>query len=144
MFLSGLPLGPALAARLPGGGPKGLAVDLQIRIGGGTAGDYAGLADFLNGSRDFRGRVRQVTGPPADGKLDGGVIEMLTVAVGSGGLGVALTTSLNKWLENRRPDVTAEVTVTSERRTVKLHARNANARALKLLRDIILHDADER
>lgn len=118
-------------------------MDLQIRIGGGTADDYIALADYLSGSRDFRGRVQRVTGPPAEGKLDAGVIEMLTVMVGSGGLGVALTTSLNKWLENRRPDVTAEITVTQKRRTVTLHARNTNAQALKLLRDI-LHDADEQ
>ncbi|MFI6960017.1 hypothetical protein ACIBJI_41945 [Nocardia sp. NPDC050408] len=118
-------------------------MDLQIRIDGGTVDDYIALADHLNGSRDFRGRIRQVTGPPADGKLDAGVIEMLTVAVGSGGLGVALTASLNKWLENRRPDVTAEITVTPKRRTVMLHARNANTKALRLLHDI-LRDADER
>lgn len=116
---------------------------LQIRIAGGTADDYVALAGYLNGSRDFRGQVRQVTGPPADRKLDVGAIQMLTVAVGSGGLGVALTTSLNKWLENRRPDITAEVTVTPEHRTVILRARNANAKALKLLRDI-LRNADEQ
>jgi Effector Associated Constant Component 1 len=118
-------------------------VDLQIRIGGGTVDDYIALADYLNGSRDFRGRVRRVTGPPADGTLNAGVIEMLTVAVGSGGLGVALTASLNKWLENRRPDVTAEVTVTPGRRTVKLHAANANTKAVQLLHDV-LRDADEQ
>jgi hypothetical protein len=118
-------------------------VDLQIRIDGGTANDYVALANYLNGSRDFRGRVRQVTGPPADAKLGADVIEMLTVAVGSGGLGVALTTSLNKWLETRRPDVTAEVTVTPKRRTVKLIARSANSEALKLVRDVLL-GADEQ
>jgi hypothetical protein len=118
-------------------------VDLQIRIDGETADDYVALADYLNGSRDFRGRVRLVTGPPEDGKLDVDVIEMLTVMVGSGGLGVALTTSLNKWLETRRPDVTSEVTVTPRRRTVKLTTRSANSEALKLLRGILL-GADEQ
>lgn len=118
-------------------------MDLQICINGGTVDDYIALADYLNGNRDFRGRVRKVTGPPAEGKLNAGVIEALTVAIGSGGLGVALTTSLNKWLENRRPDITAEVTVTPQRRTVKLHARNANTKALRLLHDT-LQDGDER
>lgn len=100
-------------------------MDLQIRIDGGTVDDYIALTGYLNGSRDFRGRVRQVTGPPEDGKLDAGVIEMLTVAVGSGGLGVALSASLNKWLENRRPDVTAEVTVTPQRRITTVTIRRA-------------------
>ncbi|WP_280275797.1 effector-associated constant component EACC1 [Nocardia wallacei] len=62
-------------------------MDLQIRIEGGAVDDYMALADWLNGNRNFRGRVRQVTGAPSDG----GVVELLTVAVGSGGLGVALT-----------------------------------------------------
>lgn len=118
-------------------------MDLQIRIDGGTADDYVALTEYLNGTRDFRGRIQQVTGTPDEGKLDAGIIEMLTVAVGSGGLGVALTTSVNKWLESRRPDVTVEVTATSKKRTVKVDARNATSNMLELLRDIV-NDADER
>ncbi len=117
-------------------------MDLQIRVYGGTVDDYVALADYLNGSRDFRGRVRQVSGPPADGKLGSGVVEMLTVAVGSGGLGVALSASLNRWLETRRPDVTVEITETSKKRTWTLIAQDTNSEALKLIRDILL-DPDE-
>jgi hypothetical protein len=68
---------------------------------------------------------------------------MLTVAVGSGGLGVALTNSLNKWLETRPADLVAKVTVTPKRRTVKLRARDANTEAVQLLAEM-LRDADER
>jgi hypothetical protein len=133
----------ARAADFGATGQEEPTVQLEIRIGNGTVDDYAALTNHLNGSRDFRGRVRQVTGPPTDGKLDAGLIEMLTVAVGSGGLGVALTTSLNKWLENRRPDVTVELTVTPKKRTVVLHARNANAKTLDLLRDLLIDDDDD-
>jgi Effector Associated Constant Component 1 len=140
-----LPIGlPALLAI--GSRPvnrEGQAVELQIRIDGGAADDYVALTEYLNGSRDFRGRVKQVTGPPADGKLDAGIIEMLTVAAGSGGLGVALTTSVNKWLENRRPDVTVEVTATSKKRTVKVDVRNVPPNLLELFRDI-MSNTDER
>lgn len=124
-------------------GQKGQAVDLQIQIEDGAVDDYVALASWLNGNREFRGRVRQVTGPPADGTLSGAWIEMLTVAVGSGGLGVALTNSLNKWLETRRADLIATVTVTPKRRTVRLRAREANAEAVELLSEI-LRDADDR
>ncbi|WP_406639113.1 effector-associated constant component EACC1 [Amycolatopsis sp. WGS_07] len=117
-------------------------MDLQIRIESGAVDDYVALADWLNGDRDFRGHVRQVTGPPAEGAL-GDWIEMLTVAVGSGGLGVSLTASLNTWLSTRQRDLTAKVTVTPEGRTVELHARNPNTRELELLGQI-LRDADER
>jgi hypothetical protein len=117
-------------------------VDLQIRIEGGAVDDYTALADWLNGNREFRGRVRQVAGPPVDGSLDGGVVELLTVAAGSGGFGVALTTSLNTWLRTRRRDITAKVTVTPEGRTVELRARNANTKELELLGQL-LSDADD-
>jgi hypothetical protein len=118
-------------------------MDLQIRIEGGEVDDYVALADWLNGDRDFRGRVRQAPGPPVDGTLGGEWVEMLTVAVSSGGLGVALTSSLNTWLETRRAGLVAKVTVTPKRRTVKLRARDANAEAVQLLGEI-LRDADER
>jgi hypothetical protein len=117
-------------------------VDLQISFEGGTVDDYVTLTGLLNDDRDFRGRVRQVTGPPVDGAL-GDWIEMLTVAVGSGGLGVTLTNSLNKWLETRHADLVAKVTVTPKGRTVRLRARETNAEALRLLSEI-LHDSDER
>ncbi|MFC4565916.1 hypothetical protein ACFO4E_29025 [Nocardiopsis mangrovi] len=122
---------------------KGRVVELQIRIEGGTADDYVSLADWLNGNRDFRGLVHQETGPPVDGRLDGGLIELLTVAVGSGGLGVALTTSLNSWLRTRRGDITVKITVTPDSRTVELSARQPNTRELDLLSEI-LRDSDER
>lgn len=118
-------------------------MDLQIRIDGGAVDDYIALVDWLNGDRDFRGRVRQVTGPPVHGALGGDWVEMLTVAVGSGGLGVALTNSLNKWLETRSAGLVAKVTVTANGRTVRLRARDANAEAMRLLGEI-LHDTDER
>ena len=63
-------------------------MDLQIRIEDGSVDEYIALADWLNGNRDFRGRVCQVPGSPVEGGLDGGVVEMITVAVGSGGLGL--------------------------------------------------------
>jgi hypothetical protein len=118
-------------------------VDLQIRIEGGSVKDYVELTGVLNGNRDFRGRVRQVTGPPVDGTLGGDWVEMLTVAVGSGGLSVTLTNSLNKWLETRSTGLVAKVTVTAKGRTVRLRARDANAEAVQLLGEI-LHDTDER
>lgn len=118
-------------------------MDVQIRIEGGAVDDHVALADWLNGDRDFRGRVHQARVSPVDGTLGGEWAEVLTIAVGSGGVGVALTTSLNKWLETRRAGLIAKVTVTPKRRTVKLRARDANVEAVQLLGEI-LRDADER
>ncbi len=118
-------------------------MDLQIRIEGGAAHDYIELVGWFNRTDDFRGWVRQVAGRPVDGTLDGGIIELLTVAVGSGGFGVALTTSLNTWLGTRTREISAKVTVNPEGRTVELRARNPNTRELELLEGL-LRDADER
>ncbi|GAB3440163.1 effector-associated constant component EACC1 [Actinophytocola sediminis] len=118
-------------------------MELQIRIEPGTIDEYLALTDWLNASRDFRGRVHQVAGAPPAGGLSGGVIELLTVAVGSGGLGVVLTNSLNTWLGTRRREITAKVTVTARARTVELRARNPNTQELKLLGEI-LRGSDER
>jgi hypothetical protein len=46
-------------------------MDLQICIEGGVVDDYVALSGWLNGNRDFRGRIRQALGPPADGTLGG-------------------------------------------------------------------------
>jgi hypothetical protein len=62
---------------------------------------------------------------------------MLTVMIGSGGLGVALSTSLSKWMDTRRPDVTSEVTVTPRRGAVKLTTRSVSSEALKPLHGIL-------
>lgn len=51
-------------------------MDLQIRIERGAVDDYVALADWLNGNRDFRGRFRQVTGPPVDGSLGGNWVDI--------------------------------------------------------------------
>jgi hypothetical protein len=53
---------------------EGTTVDLEIRIECGTIDEYIALADWLNASRDFRGRVRQVADFPVTGGLDGGSV----------------------------------------------------------------------
>lgn len=115
-------------------------MDLQIQIrGGDEIAEHVDLVAWINGNRTFRGYVRTVTQPPADGELGGGVVELITIAFGSGGIGVALITSLNKWLEGRRPGITATVTMTHEGRTLTatFEARKANEKALGQLRDLL-------
>jgi hypothetical protein len=120
-------------------------MDLQIQItGSDETAEYTDLVSWLNGNRTFRGCVRTIRRPAADGDLGGGMVELITVALGSGGIGVALTTSLNKWLESRRPGTTATVTMTPEGRTVTatFEARKANEKSLAQLREF-LRNVDE-
>lgn len=100
-------------------------MDVRIQIKGGdevTA--HNELTAWLNGNRDFRGRVTRMTGPPADGQLGAGVIEMITVALGSGGAGAVLAQSLTEWLRNRRTDIT--IIVTRGDKTVAVSARGVS------------------
>lgn len=65
----------------------------------------ASLAAWLTDNETLRGHIRQQQRPPEPGQL-GAVVDVLTVAVGSGGVGVALVQSLCTWLRTRRPAVT--------------------------------------
>lgn len=94
--------------------------DVQIRI---TDRDevtkYNELTAWLNGNRDFRGRVTRVTGPTSDGQL-GGIVDMIAVTLGSGGAGVMLAQSLAIWLRNQRADITITVTRGKKKITVSV------------------------
>jgi len=63
----------------------------------------------------MRGRVGLVEGEPVPGTLAGGIVEALTVGVGSGGAVSVLVSGIVSWLRQlarqRRPDVPAEVTL---------------------------------
>ena len=97
----------------------------RIRIdAGATPTSYHELADWLTGNRVFRGRVNRVTAPPADGQLGGGVVDVLEVALGSGGAGVVLAQSLAVWLRARRADIT--ITVTRGGKKVVVSARRVS------------------
>ena len=86
-------------------------MDAQIRVSGGDAvTEYAALGEWLRGERELAGRVRVIHSPPEEGHL-GGVLDMLSVALGSGGAVVAMTRSLVAWIQTRRPDV--EITIGS-------------------------------
>lgn len=84
---------------------------------------YNELTAWLNGNRTFCGHVTRKISPPAEGQL-GGVIEMISVALGSGGAGVVLAQSLSEWLRNRRSDIT--IIVTHGDKTVAVRAQRVS------------------
>lgn len=91
-------------------------------------GEITALAAWLEADRDFAGRVNIVLEQGGKQAL-GGAFELLSVALGSGGMGAALAQSLTAWLASRRSDV--KLTVTADDRTVRLDAhRVADAEAL--------------
>ena len=97
-------------------------MDAQIRITGGTGGELAALGEWLGGEDELRGRIRTVHGPIGDTEL-GSITELLTVALGTGGAGTVLASSLKTWLMTRR--TTAKITVESAGQSVTLDIQTA-------------------
>jgi hypothetical protein len=97
-------------------------IDAQIRLVGGADGDMAALGEWLQGEDELRGRIR--TSRADIGETDlGGVVELLTVALGSGGAGTVLASSLTIWLQTRV--TTAKIIVKSGKRSITLDVQNA-------------------
>jgi hypothetical protein len=69
------------------------------------------LAEWLNSEDSLRGRVRAVRPAPEAGRM-GAAVELLSVALGSGGAGAVLVRSMSAWLTQRRSEVSvSEVSV---------------------------------
>lgn len=92
---------------------------LQIQIPDGDADDLLALSQWLGEERELRGCVRQVSAPIQQGEL-GGSIDLLTVAVGAGGAGSVLASSLVTWLQTRTTAVRIMVKRDNESITLDL------------------------
>jgi Effector Associated Constant Component 1 len=90
-------------------------MDARIWITRGTGEDLHALGEWLGGEDELRGRVRTVRSPIGETEL-GSIAELLTVALGSGGAGTVLASSLRTWLVTRR--TTAKITVEAAGRSV--------------------------
>ncbi|MFH8223672.1 hypothetical protein ACH4C2_30380 [Streptomyces sp. NPDC018057] len=88
--------------------------------GGDEVEELTALARWLQGERELQGAVRLLREDVTQTQL-GGELDVLSVAVGSGGIGVALAQSLSAWLRTRRSDV--KVTVTADGRTIEVDAK---------------------
>ncbi|WP_340377277.1 hypothetical protein U5640_20830 [Streptomyces sp. SS7] len=103
--------------------------EIQLSLGGQDI-DVLNDTDQLRSLRTWlmledplRGAVTLPAAAPEPGHM-GGVVDVLTVAVGSGGAAAVLARSLTTWLIQRRTDVT--VTLTGEDgRQVKVDVRRA-------------------
>lgn len=66
------------------------------------------LRQWLSDEAEFRGRVRVEQAPLQAGQM-GGVVEALTVALGSGGALAVLASSVTVWLQQRRSELTVKI-----------------------------------
>jgi hypothetical protein len=107
-----------------GGGQFGSAEahELQLTIQGSDVETLLALRDWLAAEDVMRGRLQFRRRPVAAGQM-GGALDMLVVALGSGGAGAVLAESLSTWLSQRRTDVI--VTVSSRGRELTLDVKRA-------------------
>ncbi|MEW2088355.1 hypothetical protein AB0932_01430 [Streptomyces sp. NPDC006682] len=81
------------------------------------------LDSWLRLDSNFRGRTR-LSGTPSEGDL-GTAVELLAVAIGSGGVISVLATSLSTWLQQpKKTDITLKVTGPNGT-TVEIDAKRA-------------------
>ncbi|MEU2585245.1 hypothetical protein ABZ612_20250 [Streptomyces avermitilis] len=86
-------------------------MELEIRLpAGGSAEEFTSLLQWLRSERDLQGRVSAKRQAPQQEEL-GGAFELISVAVGSGGIATACVTSLASWLSSRRTEQSVSVTV---------------------------------
>jgi hypothetical protein len=83
--------------------------------------DVVNLTEWLCSERGLQGSVRQIRSAPAETEL-GTAIDIISVAVGTGGAVTALANSLNAWLQTRRSAV--KVTVSRGDRSATVEASN--------------------
>lgn len=92
-------------------------MDAYIRVEGGSSDEVAALGEWLQDENELRGRIRAVRSAIGETEL-GPVIELLTVALGAGGAGTVLASSLKTWLQTRR--TTAKISVEAGGRSVTM------------------------
>lgn len=121
-------------------------MEAQLRISGGERiEEIASLREWLRDEPELRGLIQQVNTPIGPTELSGGVVGLLTVALGSGGVAAALSQSLSIWLRTRRPSVTLTVSVNKRSATLEAHHidKQQADETLKLLRELLTNATDE-
>lgn len=116
-------------------------MNVEIRVGGGDdAAEFPALYEWLRGERALAGMVNLVQRVPEGDEL-GGVFEMLTVALGSGGAAAVLAQALTTWIRTRHAGVTITVTSATGRLTLDADGVNRDD-VMPILQEILRrHDA---
>ncbi|WP_219518201.1 effector-associated constant component EACC1 [Nonomuraea ceibae] len=106
---------------------------MRVEVRVVPTGELVSLTRWLRSQRPLQGRIDPVGRPPGREEL-GGAVELLSIAVGSGGAGMVLARALTTWLTNRHADVS--ITLTTPERTVTVEAKRVGD-ALPLLQEVL-------
>lgn len=99
-------------------------MDALIRVDGEGSDELLDLREWLRNERELRGIVRLVYAPVGEEEL-GGVVDAISVAVGAGGAGTVLASSLTTWLQTRRTAVRLVVERGKRKVTLDLETRES-------------------
>ncbi|MEU4743460.1 hypothetical protein AB0G02_23760 [Actinosynnema sp. NPDC023658] len=117
-------------------------MDVLIAVSGGDEVDeLADIWSWLRTQRELAGAVRGIRSEPGETDL-GGAVDVLVVALGTGGAGAVLAQSLTAWLRTRKPSIS--ITVKTKSGTTTVDARNLDANDVLPLLDRTLDADDER
>lgn len=133
--------GPAAAEGIPvtDNGPMAL---INVSLLDGRPGDIYSLSDWLQRDDEFRGRVRTLPRQPGPSEM-GAAVEILSVALGSGGAGAVLAGALAAWLQTRRARISVEVVVGEAGQAIrKLEVDARNATEVKELYGLLVPDRE--
>lgn len=110
---------------------------MQVRIAlvDGAPDDLYALISWLQRDDEFRGRVTAVPVVAGPEQM-GAIAETITVALGSGGAGAVLASTLTTWLQGRRTRISVETAAGDTSCRVEVEAGNA-ATTERLLREAL-------
>lgn len=108
----------------------------NVRVIGNNGDDsIRSLAGFLSEEAELRGRIDVVDAPPRVGEL-GSLVDLIEVAVGSGGAVTVLMTAITAWIQSRGSDVTIRVEASNGRK-VEFDAKRIKKADAATVRQII-------
>ena len=99
--------------------------------------ELVALLRWLRSERQLSGKVRPEYRPAGPEDLSGGVLDVVSIAVGSGGLAVALAQSLTAWLKSRRPAVEFTITLPDGSRYRLSVADEAATQAAPIIEELL-------
>jgi hypothetical protein len=112
----------------------------KISLVDGGLDDLYSLFDWLQRNDELRGRIGTLSQQPGPDEM-GGAVEILSVALGSGGAGAVLASSLATWLQTRRARISVELVGSESGETVrKVEVEAGSAAAVEELYGLLAPD----
>ncbi|GIJ11426.1 hypothetical protein ACFFMR_18115 [Micromonospora andamanensis] len=106
---------------------------IKVSLLDGSPGDLHSLFTWLQRTDELRGRVRTLPRQPGPHEM-GGALEIISVALSSGGAAAVLAGALNTWLQSRRARVSVEFVVDETGETLRrVEVEASNAASIKEL-----------